>query len=107
LLFTFATDGKVPFWLGSLVAFAICTVYVFVSGLKGIGWTNLLQGILMLVVAWAIGIAAVGQLFGSVDNMFTDIQQVSPEHLIMPGGGDGWTWAAFSSAIVLSVLGFV
>ncbi|WP_067605503.1 sodium:solute symporter family protein [Enteractinococcus helveticum] len=107
LLFTFATDGQVPFWLGSLVAFAICTIYVFVSGLKGIGWTNLLQGILMLVVAWAIGIAAVFQLFGTVDNMFSDIREVSPEYLIMPGGGDGWTWAAFSSAIVLSVLGFV
>lgn len=107
LLFTFATDGQVPFWLGSLVAFAVCTIYVFVSGLKGIGWTNLLQGILMLVIAWAIGIAAVAQLFGTVDDMFTEIRNVSPEHLIMPGGGDGWTWAAFSSAIVLSVLGFV
>src|SRR5699024_8668734 len=83
LLFTFATEGKVPFWVGSLVAFAIVTIYVFVSGLKGIGWTNLLQGILMLVVAWAIGIAAVVQLFGSLDGMFTEIQQVSPEHLIM------------------------
>src|SRR5699024_5022690 len=75
--------------------------------LKGIGWTNLLQGILMLVVAWAIGIAAVLQLFGSLDGMFTEIQRTSPEHLLMPGGGEGWSWAAFSSAIVLSVLGFV
>src|SRR5699024_2286884 len=107
LLFTFATEGKVPFWVGSLVAFGVVTIYVFVSGLKGIGWTNLLQGILMLVVAWAIGVAAVVQLFGSVDGMFTEIQQVSPEHLMMPGGGEGWSWAAFSSAIVLSVLGFV
>lgn len=107
LLFNFATEGQVPFWLGSLIAFGVVTIYVFVSGLKGIGWTNLLQGILMLIVAWAIGIAAVSQLFGSVDNLFTEIQQVSPEHLIMPGGGEGWTWAAFSSAIVLSVLGFV
>lgn len=107
LLFTFATDGRVPFWLGSLVAFVIVTIYVFVSGLKGIGWTNLLQGILMLVVAWVVGIAAVRQIFGNVDGLFTDIQQTAPEYLTIPGGGDGWTWAAFSSAIVVSVLGFV
>lgn len=107
LLFTFATEGQFPFWLGSLLAFGVVTLYVFVSGLKGIGWTNLLQGILMLVVAWLIGITTVYQFFGGVDQMFTEIELVSPEYLTIPGGGDGWTWAAFSSAILISVLGFV
>lgn len=107
LLFTFATEGQVPFWLGSLVAFGVMTLYVFVSGLKGIGWTNLLQGIMMLIIAWVIGIAVVTQPFGGVGELFTDIEQVAPEHLTIPGGGDEWTWGAFSSAIVLSVLGFV
>lgn len=107
LLFSFATEGRFPFWVGSLIAFAVVTLYVYVSGLKGIGWTNLLQGVLMLVVAWVIGISVVVQFFGTPGQMFDEIEAVAPEYLTLPGGGDGWTWGAFSSAIVLSVLGFV
>lgn len=107
LLFSFATEGKFPFWLGSLIAFAVVTLYVYVSGLKGIGWTNLLQGVLMLVVAWGIGIAVVVEFFGTPGELFSEIEAVAPEYLTLPGGGDHWSWGAFSSAIVLSVLGFV
>lgn len=107
LLFSFATEGKFPFWLGSLIAFGVVTLYVYVSGLKGIGWTNLLQGVLMLVVAWVIGISVIVQFFGTPGEMFTQIEAVAPEYLTLPGGGDAWTWGTFSSAIVLSVLGFV
>lgn len=107
LLFSFATEGKFPFWVGSLIAFGVVTLYVYVSGLKGIGWTNLLQGVLMLVVAWVIGISVVVKFFGTPGRMFTEIEAVAPEYLTLPGGGDTWTWGAFSSAIVLSVLGFV
>lgn len=107
LLFSFATEGKFPFWLGSLIAFGVVTLYVYVSGLKGIGWTNLLQGVLMLIVAWVIGISVIVKFFGSPGQMFTEIEAVAPEYLTLPGGGDAWTWGAFSSAIVLSVLGFV
>lgn len=107
LLFSFATEGKFPFWLGSLIAFGVVTLYVYVSGLKGIGWTNLLQGVLMLIVAWVIGISVIVQFFGTPGQMFTEIEAVAPEYLTLPGGGDAWTWGTFSSAIVLSVLGFV
>ncbi|WP_197466652.1 sodium:solute symporter [Brachybacterium sp. sponge] len=107
LLFSFATEGKFPFWLGSLIAFGVVTLYVYVSGLKGIGWTNLLQGVLMLVVAWVIGVSVIVQFFGTPGEMFTQIEAVAPEYLTLPGGGDAWTWGTFSSAIVLSVLGFV
>ncbi|KAB1644956.1 sodium:solute symporter family protein [Gulosibacter chungangensis] len=107
LLFEFATEGNLPFWLGSLAAFGVTTAYVYVSGLKGIGWTNLLQGILMFVVAWAVGIAAVAQPFGTLGEMFTQIQLSKPEFLTLPGGDGSWTWTAYSSAIILSVLGFV
>lgn len=107
LLFSYATEGQFPFWLGSLIAFGVVTLYVYVSGLKGIGWTNLLQGVLMLIVAWVIGIAVIVQFFGTPGQMFTEIEAVAPEYLTLPGGGDTWTWGAFSSAIVLSVLGFV
>ena len=62
LLFQAATDGHIPFWLGALAAFLVVTLYVYASGLRGIGWTSLVQGITMVVVAWFLGLAVANQL---------------------------------------------
>ncbi|WP_266099703.1 sodium:solute symporter family protein [Oceanimonas baumannii] len=104
LLFEAATAGTIPFWLGSLLACAVVTAYVYASGLQGIGWTNLVQGIMMVVVAWFLGIATVDQLYGGVEEMFRQIQQEAPEYLTMPGA-NGMSWGAFSTAILVSALG--
>ncbi|WP_417606775.1 sodium:solute symporter family protein [Oceanimonas baumannii] len=106
LLFEAATAGTIPFWLGSLLACAVVTAYVYASGLQGIGWTNLVQGIMMVVVAWFLGIATVDQLYGGVEEMFRQIQQEAPEYLTMPGA-NGMSWGAFSTAILVSALGCV
>ncbi len=105
LLFQAATDGNVPFWLGSLGAFLVVTIYVYSSGLRGIGWTNLVQGILMVAVAWFLGISIANRLYGGVGQMFTEIQTRAPEYLTVPGGGEGRSWTAFSTAILISILG--
>lgn len=106
LLFEAATEGNVPFWLGGLAAFLIVTLYVYSSGLRGIGWTNVVQGIVMVVVAWVIGLAVADRFYGGVGSMFEELKTRAPEYLTMPGV-DGLSWAAFSSAVIVSSLGFV
>lgn len=104
-LFEAATDGNVPFWLGALAAFLVVTLYVYASGLRGIGWTNVIQGIIMVVVAWFIGLAVANRFYGGVGSMFREIQAEAPEYLTLPGV-QGMGWAAFSSAILVSSIGF-
>ncbi len=104
LLFQAATDGLVPFWLGSLLAFLVVAAYVFCSGLSGIGWTNLIQGIMMVGIAWFLGLAVPDRLYGGVSEMFTQIQIQMPEYLTMPGA-TGMGWGAFSTAILISAFG--
>jgi solute:Na+ symporter, SSS family len=106
LLFEASTDGNVPYWLGALASFLIVTLYVYTSGLRGIGWTNVVQGIVMVVVAWVIGLAVANRFYGGVQPMFERLQREAPEYLTLPGV-DGLGWAAFSSAIIVSSLGFV
>lgn len=106
MLFEAATSGIIPFWLGSLIACAVVAAYVYASGLQGIGWTNLLQGIMMIFIAWFLGLATADQFFGGVGEMFRQIQQEAPEYLTMPGVG-GMSWGAFSTAILVSALGAV
>lgn len=104
ILFEASTDGNVPFWLGSLAAFLIVTIYVYASGLRGIGWTNVIQGTIMIVVAWLIGLAVADRFYGGVGPMFREIQAEAPEFLTLPGV-EGMGWAAFSSAILVSAIG--
>lgn len=105
LMFQFATDGRIPFWLGSLLATLIVTLYVYTSGLRGIGWTNFFQGVLMVAIAWVLGFAVANQLYGGITPMFQRIAEQAPQYLTIPGGGAPVPWAAFSSAILVSALG--
>lgn len=104
LLFEAATDGLIPFWLGGLLAFVVVAVYVFTSGLSGIGWTNLVQGIMMIIIAWFLGLAIPKILYGGVGEMFLRLQEQAPEYLTMPGA-NGMNWGYFSTAILISAFG--
>lgn len=104
LLFQAATDGTVPFWLGGLLAFVVVAAYVFCSGLSGIGWTNLLQGVMMIAIAWFLGLAISERLYGGVGEMFLQLQQQAPEYLTMPGA-TGMGWGYFSTAVLVSAFG--
>jgi len=47
------TDGAVPFWAGAGLVTAFMIVYVALAGMRGIAWTDTLQGAFMLAVVWA------------------------------------------------------
>jgi solute:Na+ symporter, SSS family len=102
------TDGMVPLWAGAAVAYGIVLVYVLVSGVSAVGWTNTLQGIFMLAIAWALGLYLPWALYGGIGPMFREILAERPELLQVPGltgGGEPWGWGAYSSAILVSAIG--
>ncbi|ALM52801.1 sodium:solute symporter family protein [Halomonas huangheensis] len=105
MLFQAATNSLVPFWLGALLAFIVVAAYVFTSGLNGIGWTNLVQGIMMIAIAWFLGLIIPTHIYGGVQEMFTEIASKAPEYLTIPGGGKGMEWGAFSTAVLVSAFG--
>ncbi|MGH7449096.1 MAG: sodium:solute symporter family protein, partial [Longimicrobiales bacterium] len=74
-----------------------------------VGWTNVFEGAVMLVVAWGLGLYLPYALYGGIGPMFEQIEAVRPELLALPGlAGDGtpWSWGAYSSAILSSAIGF-
>jgi solute:Na+ symporter, SSS family len=100
-----STGGHVPFWLGALMAFLVTAVYVFASGLRGIGWTNVMQGVLMVVVAWALGLAIPHRFYGGVGPMFDRLVAEAPDYLLLPGHDGAMGWGAFSGNVAVTVLG--
>ncbi|WP_298301429.1 sodium:solute symporter [uncultured Erythrobacter sp.] len=104
------TEGNVPLWAGSLVAYGIVLIYVLFSGVAAVGWTNTFQGIFMLTIAWTLGLYLPISLYGGVGDMFTQIMAERPELLTMPGltaSGAPWSWGGYSSAIIVSAVGLM
>lgn len=97
------TEGQVPQWLGGAVCYAVVLAYVLKSGVMGVGWTNVFQGVLMMGLAWAFGLWLPWKLYGGVGPMFEGIYQTRPE-LLSPPGTKTWQW--FISAGVISMIGF-
>ncbi|HEV7164356.1 MAG TPA: sodium:solute symporter family protein [Gammaproteobacteria bacterium] len=105
-----ASHGLLPEWEGALLAYGVVTLYVLYSGMLGVSWTSVFMGIAMMVIGWLFGLYLPWKFFGGVEAMFHAIA-VSPHAamLVAPGlNGEGahWDWWGYSSAIVVSVLGF-
>jgi SSS family solute:Na+ symporter len=109
IVFNALTEGHVPFWLGAAIAYGVVMLYVLVGGAAAVGWTNVFEGAVMMVVAWGLGLYLPYALYGGIGPMFEQIEAVRPELLALPGlAGDGstWSWGAYSSAVLSSAIGF-
>ncbi len=104
------SEGAIPVWLGAGIAYIVVLIYVFYSGVMGVGWTNTFQGIFMLVIAWFLGIYLPQKMYGGVGPMFDQlINSEFKQALTAPGltsGGTPWDWWGFSSAVLVSAMGF-
>lgn len=104
-VFEVASGGRIPFWAGALIAYLVVLIYVSYGGMRGVAWTNVFQGAFMVVTAWVLGLYLVYSLYGGPSEMFRQIAQANPTHLIV-GPGTKMSFAAFASALLVSVLGF-
>ncbi len=108
-VFNAVTEGRVPEWAGAAIAYGVVLIYVFYSGVMGVGWTNTFQGILMMILAWTLGLYLPYKLYGGVGAMFDRLAEARPEMLTAPGldgAGEPWTWGAYTSAVAISAIGF-
>lgn len=104
-----ASHGALPEWEGALLAYGIVTVYVLYSGMLGVSWTSVFMGIAMMTIGWLFGLYLPWKFYGGIGPMFHAIAAARPEMLTPPGlngSGTAWDWWGYSSAIVVSVLGF-
>lgn len=104
-VFEVASGGRIPFWAGALIAYAVVLVYVFVGGVRAVAWTNVFQGVFMVVTAWVLGLYFAYSLYGGPTAMFQKIAQMNPTHLLV-GPGAKMSYSAYFSAVLVSVLGF-
>ncbi len=101
-IFEIASNGRIPFWGGALIAYLVVLAYVFFSGVRGVAWTHVFQGMFMIIIAWSLGIYLVFHLYGSPTEMFQKILEYKPNHLLI-GPGTKMSFSAYSSTLLVSV----
>lgn len=100
-----AVTGWPPL-LGAAIVYAAVLAYVILGGVRGVGWTNVVQGVAMLVVIWVLGLWIPTALYGSIPAMFDRVVAERPEYLTLPGPGGQTPISRYSSEILVSILGF-
>ncbi len=104
-VFEIASGGRIPFWAGAAIAYIVVVGYVFFGGVRAVAWTNVFQGIFMVVTAWVLGLYFAYSLYGGPANMFTLIAEKMPTHLLV-GPGSKMGYVEYATAVLVSVLGF-
>lgn len=104
------SNGQIPFAVGAALAYGVVVLYVVVSGVMGVGWTSMLQGLVMMLVAWGLGLYLPNLMYGGIGEMFEQLSAAGHDAMLTAPGlaADGlpWNWWEFSSAVLVSVLGF-
>ena len=79
-----AFPDAVPLWVYAVCMVVIMLIYSEIGGLKAIIYSDVLQGILLLIVIWIIGIICLNRM-GGLSEMFATIQNDNPALLSAPG----------------------
>lgn len=103
------SGGVIPVWLGVILVLACIAVYLFFSGQRAIGRTNALQGVLMLIIAWLIGLWAVKSATNgfSLGAVFERVRIDHPEFLTLPGAKGDMSFSFWTTSIIVSMLSFM
>ena len=106
-IFNILTEGHISYNLAAVLAYGIVIIYVASGGVRAAAWSDVLQSALMIIVAWGVGFSLAGRLHGGVGPMFTKIAATQPGFLQIGVAGSKMSPAAYSTAILVSVLGFI
>lgn len=105
LLFRTISNGAIPFWAGALVVTVVTGVYLSLGGLRGVAWSDVLQGAALVVL---LGAAFV-YLLPAIDPVAITEELARSGHL-EPAGAVGFftpgVWISFLAMNTLAVIGY-
>jgi SSS family solute:Na+ symporter len=102
IFFSATFEGALPEWAWAVIIVGIMLIYAEIGGFKAIVYSDAIQGTVLLVVIWLIGLSCI-RFFGSVESLFSEVERVRPALLSVPGPGGLFT-AQFLIASFLAII---
>jgi SSS family solute:Na+ symporter len=81
-----ATDGAIPFTVGTLIATVLAITFALVAGIRSVAWMDALQMVIMIITA-SVAVLLVVNGLGGFGELFARISEEHPGWLSVPGGG--------------------
>ncbi|XVH32156.1 sodium:solute symporter family protein [Haloferacaceae archaeon DSL9] len=96
------TNGAIPYWAGAALITVFMIGYVVIAGMRGVAWTDTIQGLFMLSVTW-IAVAWVLAAVGGASGATAGLSSSNPEFLAL--GSDFYTAPYIISTAVVIAFG--
>jgi solute:Na+ symporter, SSS family len=105
-LLSTVSDGDISYWVGAGLMLVIMLIYSLIAGLRADVWTDVIQGLLMLVVMVTVSVGFLTiEWDGSLTAMFQEIVQAGKSALLsIPGPSGYFTYQMLISFLVFFLL---
>ena len=78
---------EITWQIGAIITMSIIMVYVLSGGMRGSGWTDVVQGLIM-IIAMTLAVVFIAVSLGGFEAANTAAYSTSPELFARPGGGE-------------------
>lgn len=102
------SHGAIPMWAGQGIILLAISFYIYNSGLRAIGWTNVLQGIMMFCLSILCALFVIYAIQGnfSFREAFDELLVQSPVHFTLPGADGSMPELFWTTSILISIFTF-
>jgi SSS family solute:Na+ symporter len=93
------TGGVIPYLWGIALFAVVAFVYTVAGGVRAVAWTDVVQGTIMIVVAFLV-MGFVINALGGFSGYVNAVQTQAPAHLTFPGPSNLYTVVGYLSIII-------
>ena len=97
--------GEDNFATGAILLAAITTLYIMIGGMRSVAWTDLIQGLLLIVGMLVCGFSMFLIFDGPVNFSHAIVNELPDSSLTIPGNSGGWPWPMLFTVCLLGSVG--
>lgn len=97
--------GENHFVDGAILLAGITTLYIMIGGMRSVAWTDLIQGLLLVIGMMVSGVAMILVFNGPMEFSERIVAELPESSLTAPGNSGTWSWSMLLSVVILASVG--